>query len=149
MDGSEKIQREDCVMTTEEDLPVNRSGDSEQQGAIDWSVLDAFAVLQKPGAPDLRVRLMTIFLKTSLPLMDGIKTAINASDRQLLTTSAHTLKSTCLSLGAVKLGAICAELEQIGRDNALQDVGDLPMLAEEQFAAVTAAFREALRQSGV
>jgi hypothetical protein len=47
----------------------------------------------------------------------------------------------------MKLGAICAELEQIGRDNALQDVGDLPMHAEEQYTAVTAAFREALQQS--
>jgi HPt (histidine-containing phosphotransfer) domain-containing protein len=134
-------------MTTAEGLPVNRSEDSAQTGAIDWSVLDALSVLQKPGAPDLRVRLMTIFLKTSVPLMDGIKAAIIASDRQLLTTSAHTLKSTCLSLGAMKLGAICAELEQIGRDNALQDMGDLPVLAGEQYAAVTAAFREALQQS--
>ena len=135
-------------MTTVEGFPVNRCGDSAQPGAIDWSVLDALAVLQKPGAPDLRVRLMTIFLKTSVPLMDGIKAAIIASDRQLLTTSAHTLKSTCLSVGAMKLGAICAELEQIGRNNALQDAGDLPVRVEEHYTAVIAAFREALQQSG-
>ena len=136
-------------MTTAEDLSVNRCGDSARQSAIDWSVLDALAVLQKPGKPDLRVRLMTIFLKSSPPLMEGIKAAIIASDRLLLTTSAHTLKSTCLSLGAMKLGANCAELEQIGRDNALQDAGDLPIQAEEQYAAVTAAFIEALQQSGL
>lgn len=135
-------------MTTAEDIPANRSEISTQQGAIDWSVLDALALLQKPGTPDLRLRLMTIFLKSSLPLMEGIKAAIVASDRQLLTISAHTLKTACLSLGAMKLGAICAELEQIGRDNALQDVGDIPMQAEEQYTAVTAAFREALLQSG-
>ena len=119
-----------------------------QQGVIDWSVLEELALLQKPGAPDLRMRLMTIFLKSSPPLMEGIKAAIIAADRQLLTTSAHTLKSTSLSLGAMKLGAICAELERIGRNSDLQDAGDLPRLAEEQYAAVTAAFREALRQSG-
>jgi len=135
-------------MTTAEDLPATRSGDSIQHAVIDWRVLEELALLQKPGAPDLRVRLMTIFLKTSLPLMDGIKAAIITSDRQLLTTSAHTLKSTCLSLGVMRLGAICAELEQLGRDNALQDAGDLPVLAEEQYAAVTAAFKEALQQSG-
>ena len=135
-------------MTTEEDVTVNNPGDTAQHGAIDWSVLDALALLQKPGAPDLRLRLMTIFLKTSLPLMEGIKAAIIASDRQLLTASAHTLKSTSLSLGAMKLGAICAELEHIGRNSALQDAGDLPMLAAEQYAAVTAAFREALQQDG-
>ena len=135
-------------MTTTESLPENLAGDSDQQDAIDWSVLDALAVLQKPGAPDLRIRLMTVFLRTSLPLMEAIRGAVIASDRQLLTTSAHTLKSTCLSLGAMKLGAICAELEQIGRDDALQNAGDLPMQADEQYAAVTAAFREALLRSG-
>jgi HPt (histidine-containing phosphotransfer) domain-containing protein len=135
-------------MTTADELSANRSENSTQQGAIDWSVLDALALLQKPGAPDLRVRLMTIFLKTSLPLMEGIRTAIVASDRKLLTTSAHTLKSTSLSLGAMKLGAICAVLEQIGRDNALQDTGDIAMRVEEQYTAVTAAFREALQKSG-
>jgi len=135
-------------MTTVKDFPVNHAGNPAQQGAVDWSVLDALAVLQKPGTQDLRVRLMTIFLKSSLPLMEGIKAAVIASDRQLLTTSAHTLKTTCLSIGAMKLGTICAELEQAGRDNALQGAGDLSLLAVEQYAAVTAAFREALQQSG-
>jgi len=92
--------------------------DSSQAGAIDWSVLDALKVLQKPNSPDLRLRLMTMYLKSSPPLMEGIRTAISNSDSQLLTTSAHTLKSTSLSLGAMKLGVICAQLEQIGRDDA-------------------------------
>lgn len=135
-------------MTNAEDIPTKRSGNSAQQGAVDWNVLDELAVLQRPGTQDLRVRLMTIFLKSSLPLMEGIEAAIIASDRQLLTTSAHTLKTACLSIGAMKLGAICAELEQVGRHNALQDAGDLPLLAAEQYSAVTAAFREALQQSG-
>ena len=134
-------------MTTTEGLTADQSGDFTLPEVIDWSVLEELALLQKPGSPDLRVRLMTIFLKTSLPLMDGIKTAIIESDRQLLTTSAHTLKSTCLSVGVMRLGAICAELEQLGRDNALHSAGDLPVLAEEQYAAVTAAFRGALEQS--
>ncbi|HTP65519.1 MAG TPA: Hpt domain-containing protein [Geobacteraceae bacterium] len=121
--------------------------DSSQAGAIDWSVLDALKVLQKPNSPDLRLRLMTMYLKSSPPLMEGIRTAISNSDSQLLTTSAHTLKSTSLSLGAMKLGVICAQLEQIGRDDALQDAGELPRLAEEQHAAVMTAFRDALQKS--
>ncbi len=118
------------------------------EGAVDWRVLDELKVLQKPGAPDLRLRLMTMFLKSSPPLMEGIRTAVLTSDAQLLTMSAHTLKSTALSLGAMRLGAICADLEQIGRNNALQDLGDLPKEANGQFKAVIAAFQEVLRQSG-
>jgi HPt (histidine-containing phosphotransfer) domain-containing protein len=135
-------------MTRAEDFPAKHSGNAVQQDAMDWSVLDAFTMLQKPGTQDLRVRLMTIFLKSSQPQMEGIKAAIIASDRELLTISAHTLKTACLSIGAIKLGAICAKLEQIGRFQDLQDVGDLPTLAVEQYEAVTAAIGEALLQSG-
>jgi len=130
-------------------MPVEMNApDANLEDAIDWSVLDALKLLQKPGAPDLRLRLMTMYLKSSPPLVAGIRTAIINSDSQLLTTSAHTLKSTSLSLGAMKLGAICAELEQIGRDKALQNAGDLSRKAEEQHAAVVSAFEEAIRLSG-
>jgi hypothetical protein len=40
-------------MATAEDLLANNSGNCEQQGAVDWSVLDALAVIQKPGTQDL------------------------------------------------------------------------------------------------
>lgn len=125
---------------------LNDSDSTRDSAAVDWSVLEALKVLQKPGAPDLRQRLMNMYLKSSPPLMEGIKTAIINSDDQLLTTAAHTLKSTSLSLGAMKLGALCAELEQIGRDKALEKAGDIPKLAEEQHSAVIAAFKEALQQ---
>ncbi len=135
-------------MTMDADIPSNLSvpvpGD-----AIDWSVLDALQILQKPGAPDLRLRLMTMYLNSSAKLMEGIRTALDNSDVQLLTTSAHTLKSTSLSLGAMKLGAICAKLEIIGRNNTLEEVGDLRMQAEEQYGAVISIFKEVLRQSEV
>ncbi len=117
------------------------------EGAVDWRVLDELKILQKPGAPDLRLRLMSMFLKSSPPLMEGIRTGALHSDAQLLTTSAHTLKSTCLSLGAMRLGAICAELEQIGRNEAIQDIADLIAEAEGQYAAVIAAFQEVLEQN--
>jgi len=124
------------------------SGASAKQDAVDWSVLESLAVLQKPGTPDLRTRLITIYLKSSPALMEGIKTAFITADAPLLTTSAHTLKSSSLSLGAIRLGTLCAELENIGRANALQDAGDLLILVEELYAAVTAVFRDALRQEG-
>jgi HPt (histidine-containing phosphotransfer) domain-containing protein len=134
-------------MATTEYFLANHSGNCERQDAVDWSVLDAFSAIQKPGTQDLRVRYVTLFLKSSLPLMESIKDAIIASDRQLLTISAHTLKTTCLMIGAMRLAATCARLEQVGRDNSLQDAGDLSMLAVEQYAAVTAVFREALLRS--
>ncbi len=133
-------------MTNDAESPLNATVPP-MEDAVDWRVLDDLRVLQKPGAPDLCLRLITMFLKSSPPLMEKIRTAALSSDAQLLTTSAHTLKSTCLSLGAMRLGAICAELEQIGRNNALHELGGLVREAEGQFTAVSSAFKKVLQQS--
>jgi HPt (histidine-containing phosphotransfer) domain-containing protein len=118
------------------------------QDIVDWSVLESLTMLQKPGTTDLRSRLISIYLKSSPALMDRIKTALITADAPLLTTSAHTLKSSSLSLGAIRLGTLCAELEKIGRTNALLDAGQQLILIEEQYAAVTALFRNALHHEG-
>jgi HPt (histidine-containing phosphotransfer) domain-containing protein len=131
-------------MKNECDIPPKDPKGCSPQNAIDWSVLDGLALLQRPGAPDLRTRLITIYLKTSPGLMEGIKTAFITADAQLLKTSAHTLKSSSLSLGAIGLGSICAELENIGRANALQGAGDLLIQVVEQYTAVTTAFSDVL-----
>src|SRR5512141_1212286 len=102
---AELLCREGHVMINEAGS-MSKAAVAAPEGAVDWRVLDELKVLQKPGAPDLRLRLMTMFLKSSPPLMEGIRTAVLTSDAQLLTMSAHTLKSTALSLGAMRLGAI-------------------------------------------
>jgi HPt (histidine-containing phosphotransfer) domain-containing protein len=134
-------------MTTAGDVLTNGSAASGQQDAVDWDVLDGYAVLRKPGAPDLRRRLMTIYLNSSPMLMEGIKTAFRASDAPSMMTAAHTLKSSSLNVGAMELGSLCAELVRIAREDALQEAGDLLRRAEAQYTAVTEAFKDALRQS--
>ncbi len=123
-------------------------GDQQEGVVIDWSQLDALLALRKPGGPDPRVRLMTLYLTSSPELMDGIRAAVAASDGPSLAKAAHSLKSSSLNLGAMGLGASCAELEQIGKANALQDAHAVLEKAERDFVAVCAAFSEAMRESG-
>jgi HPt (histidine-containing phosphotransfer) domain-containing protein len=70
------------------------------------------------------------------------------ADGPSLALAAHSLKSSSLSVGAIGVGSLCAELEQIGRNNTLHKAGDLLSRAEAQYAAVHAAFIDALQQSG-
>ncbi|NVN91761.1 MAG: Hpt domain-containing protein [Desulfuromonadales bacterium] len=131
---------------TDDFTNVNSARD-EQAGAIDWSALDSLRVLQKPGKPDLRKQLMSVYLSSSPTLMDNIKTAVTTMDGQALMQAAHALKSSSVSIGAKVFGTTCSELEQLGRINSLGDVPALAQRAEYEFAAVCSAFREALQQN--
>lgn len=121
------------------------SVDARHSDAIDWSVLDALKALQKPG---LCRRLITVYLNSSPALMDNLRESIAKRDSQGLTYSAHTLKSSSMSVGALRFGAVCAELEKLGRAGDMNDIRITTQLsrANTEFSAVCAAFRDALEQ---
>lgn len=133
-------------MTPPTAIRPDDSGRDTQRGAIDWSILNSMKMLQQPGKPDPRIRLMNLYLTTSPPLMEGIRSAIASRDGEALMNAAHSLKSSSMSLGATGLGEICASLEQLGSANALEDAPAHLNRAEAQFAAVTSAFQQAMEQ---
>lgn len=133
-------------MTPPTAIRPDDSGRDTQRGAIDWSILNSMKMLQQPGKPDPRIRLMNLYLTTSPPLMEGIRSAIASRDGEALMNAAHSLKSSSMSLGATGLGGICARLEQQGRANSLDEAPPLLDQAEAEFAAVTAAFRQVVDQ---
>ena len=126
----------------------NYSTTASNEAGIDWSVLDSLSVLQRPGTPDLRARLLTVFLQSSPELMDGIRTSVRLGDGQSLAKSAHSLKSSCFNMGATGLGSSCADLERAGKTGSVQSAEELLKLAEEQYVVVVASFEEALRRFG-
>jgi HPt (histidine-containing phosphotransfer) domain-containing protein len=126
----------------------NTSGDDQDCGVIDWSVLDAFQSIRKPGGPDLRRHIMNVFLNSSPALMDGIRAAFSASDGETLAKAAHSLKSSSMNVGAVKVGAVCKELERIGKTGELGEHTVLLARIQAEYAAVETAFREELGGSG-
>ena len=121
------------------------NGSSIQNGVIDWSVLDQFLVFRKPGGPDPRRRIITIYLDSSPMLMEAIKTAINEADGSLLSKSSHSLKSSSMNVGAGSLGSLCAELERTGKTGSIVEAKNLVDRMETQYAAVTAALQDALQ----
>jgi HPt (histidine-containing phosphotransfer) domain-containing protein len=121
-------------------------GDFMKNGAIDWSVLEEYLAFRKPGRPDPRLRIITVYLDSSPALMDAIKTAIGGENRSMLSKSAHSLKSCSTQVGAGGLGSLCAELERTGRAGAFKEAKTLVDPLETQYAAVTAALRDALQQ---
>jgi HPt (histidine-containing phosphotransfer) domain-containing protein len=121
------------------------NGDSMENGVIDWSVLEEYLAFRKPGRPDPRRRIISIYLDTSPALMDAIKTAISGADGTLLSKSAHSLKSCSTQVGAGGLGSLCAELERTGRAGAISEAKTLVARLETQYAAVSAALKDTLQ----
>ncbi len=114
------------------------------QEAIDWSVLDALKVLQRPGKPDVQKWLIGSYLISAPPLLESATTAVKLSDGEALMMAAHTLKSSSLTIGAMAFGATCSELEQLGRADTLENASALLNRAENEFAAVCSSLRAAL-----
>jgi HPt (histidine-containing phosphotransfer) domain-containing protein len=121
------------------------NGDSMKNGVIDWSVLEDYLAFRKPGRPDPRRRIISIYLDSSPALMAAIRTAISVADGTLLSKSAHSLKSCSMNVGAGSLGSLCAELERMGRGGVIKEAKTLAAPLEKQYAAVTAAFKDALQ----
>jgi HPt (histidine-containing phosphotransfer) domain-containing protein len=136
------MNREDDDMTSTVD-PGNV--DSMENGVIDWSVLEEYLAFRKPGRPDPRLRIITVYLDSSPALMDAIRTAISLADGTLLSKSAHSLKSCSTQVGAGGLGSLCSELERMVRGGAIEEAKTLVDRLETQYAAVTAALKDALQ----
>jgi HPt (histidine-containing phosphotransfer) domain-containing protein len=121
------------------------NGDSMKNGVIDWSVMEEYLAFRKPGRPDPRRRIIAVYLDSSPALMEAIKSAISGANGTLLGKSAHSLKSCSTQVGAGGLGSLCAELEQIGRTGVIEDAKTLVAPLKTQYAAVTAALKDALQ----
>ena len=111
---------------------------------IDWSVLDALKVLQKPGRPDICRTLMKAYLDALPPLMASTRAAVSAADGTALRNTAHSMKSSSVAIGAVIFGKTCAELELLGKVNTLEEAPVLLRRAEQEFVATCAALRKAV-----
>lgn len=125
---------------------INNTEDSDKPVVVDWSVLSALKVLQKPGRPDICKTLITSYLDTIPKIMQSTSAAIAASDGTAIRNTAHSMKSSSIAIGAMVFGNTCAELEQYGKSNALEDALALLPRAESELAATCAILREALSQ---
>ncbi len=111
-------------------LPATGDTGPQQQGMaaaagdsrvpVEPSVLAAL-VGDDPGA---QRKILEMF-RSSLPVIAGdLRDACNAGDMALASAAAHTLKSSARSIGALRLGDLCGEIEKAGR------LGDVAKLTE-------------------
>ncbi len=111
-------------------------------GSVDQSVLEGLRELQEEGEPDILEELVEMFLKDASSQLETLKEATEKGDAQIIEHIAHTLKGSCANMGAVRMEALCSELEDIGRSGNLVAAPARISRLEEEFGRVRVAFEK-------
>jgi signal transduction histidine kinase/DNA-binding response OmpR family regulator len=70
-------------------------------------------------------RVVKTYLSSSARLLAALRDAVAASDPEASAVAAHTLKSSSAQVGAVRVSALCKELETRGRSGSMEGVAEL------------------------
>jgi HPt (histidine-containing phosphotransfer) domain-containing protein len=100
---------------------------------LDPAALTALRALQTARKPDFLARIIGLYLNNAPHLMDAIETAYADDQRELLLRSAHTLKSSSATVGALDFAACCRAIETAARAGQ-------PAQADEQIQTLRLAF---------
>ena len=110
-------------------------------------MLEGLRDLQEEGEPDILKELIELFLEDVPSQLEALREAEEREDAKSVERTAHTLKGSSGNLGAVRMAAVCAELEGIGRSGDLAPAPALISGLEEEFGCVRAVFEEELPRS--
>jgi HPt (histidine-containing phosphotransfer) domain-containing protein len=118
-----------------------------EEDPLDRSVLAGLRGLQEEGEPDILGELIGLFLTDAPPQLVALREAARAGDASSVEQVAHALKGSSGNMGAVRMGAICAELEEMGRSEKLAAAPVGVSRLEEELGRVRAAFEEELAKT--
>jgi HPt (histidine-containing phosphotransfer) domain-containing protein len=112
------------------------SGDGrfEIGGPIDPTVFDSL-VEMTGGEMEFVDELVDTFLEDGRNQIAAMRVAFAEGDTERLGRAAHSLKTGCLNIGAMDLGATCRSLEEAARAGAVPD-------AAERIDAITSGFED-------
>jgi signal transduction histidine kinase/DNA-binding response OmpR family regulator/HPt (histidine-containing phosphotransfer) domain-containing protein len=130
-DEEAKMLRDADVQKSGEDTP-SPGEDESSPPAVDPSALEALRALQTPGAPDIRERVIGLYLEQTPQQLEELRAALARGDTGTVARAAHTVKSSSANVGAVRLSALCRDLENaVGEEDATGVDPRVEEIAEE------------------
>ena len=85
--------------------------------------------------------LVTVYLSSAESLLESIKAALSNQDTQKIFLSAHSLKSTSASIGALRLAHIARHLEMLGKSKDTENLSKIVDLIIHEYPKMTAALQ--------
>jgi CheY-like chemotaxis protein len=107
-------------------------------GSVDVSVLMGLRELQGEGEPDILDELIELFLDEVPTQLKALREAAHIGETQSVERIAHTLKGSSANMGALRMEALCAELEETVRSGDLSAASGHISRLEEEFGRVRA-----------
>lgn len=86
---------------------------------LDRKALDQLRELDPDGSAGVLAGLIDNYLSDAASLLQKLQLALASKDLNGLARHAHSLKSTSASMGATRVSALAAEIEQTAKRNAL------------------------------
>ena len=92
---------------------------------VDPGALEQLRALGSDGGGDLIRRVVDTFLESSNEIVRTLRDALKAKDPEAMASAAHKLKSSSAQVGAVRLSALCKDLEARGREGSMAGAQEL------------------------
>ncbi len=86
-------------------------------GAIDPEAFASLVDIIGPEMPEMVAEILDTYMEESDDLLDLVDAALESNQLDEMLRPVHSLKSSSASVGATKLSATCAEVEQFLRGN--------------------------------
>jgi len=115
-----------------------------QTPSLDRRILDEIRTFQGNGSSGLAERLISTYIENSPKFIKELNETATNGDHDALQMTAHTFKSSSLSLGAMTLASLCDHLKHCDRhpDNGV--VSELIAQIEAEHKRVVAALQREL-----
>jgi CheY-like chemotaxis protein/HPt (histidine-containing phosphotransfer) domain-containing protein len=115
-----------------------------QTTAIDCQTLQELR--QCAEDPEVFCAILSTYLQETPQLLAALQTAVTMGDASAMQRTAHSLKSSSASLGALALSALCAELEALGRIKVTANAATILSHMAAEYEAVRTALTSELER---
>ncbi len=117
-------------------LAASRGDKRAPTGVLDPQVMETLRLLRLPGQPDPLPPLIDEFIETAQSRLQEIQAATINHEVAALEFAAHSLRGSAGGIGALRLAALAAELEEGVRNGSLHRAAELLTQMEAEFLSV-------------
>jgi len=141
----ENTQKNDDKQTIEKnDKQIVEKKEDDQDLQIKNAINMDYALSLVEGDKEIYYEILEVFRDDLPSMLEDIKSAINEKDSKKLHITAHTLKSTSVTTGALSLGDLFKTMEKAGKENDIETARSLINDVQKEYEIVMKSINKIL-----